>query len=161
MKHLVKRNRFVNITDFLVLVVLSPWRGDQCSPFSCLGVAGRHQAPGRSQRQRRGSPQRRGRGQREGHRLRGETSGLLVCWPDLPNLSVETTLHCTHFFQVAQVDAYTNAEQLSQTGQQNGSLKPSGPAPTVNNVDVRSSILSSDSPLLEFKLLEFLHYWSL
>ena len=41
---------------------------------------------------------------------------------------------------MAQVDAYTNAEQLSQTGQQNGNLKPSGPANTGNIVDVRRGI---------------------
>jgi sodium/potassium/calcium exchanger 2 len=32
-------------------------------------------------------------------------------------------------FEVAQVDAYTNAEQLSQTGQQNGNLPVPSPAP--------------------------------
>ena len=59
-----------------------------------------------------------------------------------PHLT-ERTIIIVHIssFQVAQVDAYTNAEQLSQTGQQNGNLKPSGPAPPVNSVDVRNSIL--------------------
>ena len=36
-----------------------------------------------------------------------------------------------------QVDAFTNADQLSRTGQQNGSLKASAPAPPIASNDVR------------------------
>ena len=62
---------------------------------------------------------------------------------------------------MAQVDAYTNAEQLSQTGQQNGNLKPSGPAPPVHNVDVRNSILHLTDLLQGLKMLEFYITYSL
>ena len=37
-----------------------------------------------------------------------------------------------------QVDAFTNAEQLSRTGQQNGNLKPAAPPPPVTAADVRT-----------------------
>ena len=48
-----------------------------------------------------------------------------------------TIFHFTS--QVAQVDAYTNADQLSRTGQQNGNLKATAPPPAVTVNDVRNT----------------------